>query len=382
MKGKVVIGAGFGDEGKGLVTDWLCRGCAKPLVIRFSGGQQAGHTVVAGSVRHVFSNFGSGTLCGAPSWFSRFCTVEPMGLITELCALLGKGAQPLLYIDAACPVTTPYDIARNRQHRPHGSCGVGFGDTLNREEQFYSLTFGDLCSPWVLHTRLDLIRSFYGDVAEGVDVEDFLDCCAALVDSPHVRLTRGLPPGGWSDLIYEGAQGLLLDQHFGFFPHVTRSNTGTANAVALHGSEELDVYLVTRAYQTRHGDGPMSNEQLPHNIKANSDETNVRNTYQGAFRRSLLDLDLLEYAISRNELLRTTKQRHLVVTCLDHIEKELRFTWQGQIVCCDSADDFVSRIAGQLGFSSVFVSTGDQAVTVWPFQPSRMSRQRSRFFNC
>ena len=140
--------------------------------------------------------------------------------------------------------------------------------------------------------------------------------------------------------------------------------------MALHGSGELDIYLVTRAYQTRHGDGPMSNEQLPHNIKANPDETNVRNTYQGAFRRSLLDLDLLEYAVSRDELLRSSTNRHLVVTCLDHIEKELRFTQHGRIVCCDSADDFIARIAGQLGFSSVFVSTGDQAGAVRPFSPA------------
>ncbi|WP_417912361.1 adenylosuccinate synthetase [Candidatus Electronema sp. TJ] len=374
MKGKAVIGAGFGDEGKGLVTDWLCRSCAKPLVIRCSGGQQAGHTVVAGAVRHVFSNFGSGTLHGAPSWFSPFCTVEPIGLITELCSLLGKGVQPLLYVDAGCPVTTPYDIARNRQHHPHGSCGLGFGDTLRREELHYSLTFGDIFHPWVLETRLDMIRSFYEEWTGAVDPEDFLDCCAALAESPHVRLTHGLPAGDWSDLIYESAQGLLLDQRFGFFPHVTRSNTGTANAAALHGRGELEIYLVTRAYQTRHGDGPMSNEQLPHNIKANPEETNVRNTYQGAFRRSLLDLDLLDYAVSRDELLRTAKTRHLVVTCLDQIENEYRFTRQGQIVCCDNADDFVSRVAGQLGFSSVFVSTGDQADAVWPFSPAVSAR--------
>jgi adenylosuccinate synthase len=364
VNGKVVIGAGFGDEGKGLVTDWLCRTCAKPLVIRFSGGQQAGHTVVAGAVRHVFSNFGSGTLQGAPSWFSRFCTVEPVGIITELCALLGKGVQPLLYIDAACPVTTPYDIARNRRHHPHGSCGVGFSDTLNREEQFYSLTFGDLFHPWVLRTKLEMIRSFYGNLAEDVDVEDFLDCCAALVGSPHVRRTRGLPAGDWSDLVYEGAQGLLLDQHFGFFPHVTRSNTGTANAAALHGSEELEIWLVTRAYQTRHGIGPMSNEQLPHNIKASPDETNVRNTYQGEFRRSLLDLDLLEYAVSRDELLRSSEKRHLVITCLDHVVNEYRFTRHGQIICCDNEKDFVSRIAAALGFRSVFVSSSDDGRSI------------------
>jgi adenylosuccinate synthase len=363
VKGKVVLGAGFGDEGKGLVTDWLCRSCKQPIVIRFSGGQQAGHTVVANGLRHVFSNFGSGTLQGAPTYFSRFCTIEPIGLLNELAALLDKGVQPLLYIDAQCPVTTPYDIARNRQYHPHGSCGVGVGDTLNREEQYYSLTFADLFSPWVLQTRLDLLRTFFYKEYAAASMEAFLDCCAAVVSSPSIRSTQGLPLG-FSDHIYEGSQGLLLDQHFGFFPYVTRSNTGTTNAVALHGSRELEVYLVTRAYQTRHGAGPMSNEHLPHNIKANPQETNVCNSYQGEFRRSLLDLSLVEYAINRDELLRSTNNRHLVITCLDHVKDEYRFTWQGRIIFCNNEAEFVRRIAATLGFSSVFISSSDDGMGI------------------
>ncbi len=359
MSSKVVIGAGFGDEGKGLVTDWLCRSCATPLVIRFSGGQQAGHTVCANGLRHVFSNFGSGTLQGTPSYFSPFCTVEPVGLINELNILLDKDVQPLLFIDARCPVTTPYDIARNQEHHPHGSCGVGAGDTINREEQHFSLTFGDLFSPWVLETRLDLLRRFFYKEYADVSLEAFLDCCAAVVSSPCICRTNGLPKGEWSDLIYEGSQGLLLDQHYGFFPYVTRSNTGTANALALHNGGEMEVWLVSRAYQTRHGDGPMSNEHLPHNIAANPQETNVGNRFQGEFRRSLLDLDLLEYAISRDALIRSSPNRHLVITCLDQVRNELRFTRHGQIICCDDEANFVRRIAATLGFSSVYGSSSD-----------------------
>lgn len=359
MSSKVVIGAGFGDEGKGLVTDWLCRNCAKPLVIRFSGGQQAGHTVAANGLRHVFSNFGSGTLQGAPSYFSPFCTIEPVGLINELNILLDKGIQPLLFVDAACPVTTPYDIARNQKHHPHGSCGVGAGDTIHREEQHFSLTFGDLFSPWVLETRLDLLRCFFYKKYADVSLDAFLDCCATVISSPCICKTDSLPKGDWSDLIYEGSQGLLLDQRFGFFPHVTRSNTGTANALALNGDGEMEVWLVSRAYQTRHGDGPMSNAHLPHNIAANPQETNVCNRFQGEFRRSLLDLGLLEYAVSKDALIRSAQNRHLVITCLDQVRHELRFTQHGQIICCDDEADFVGRIGAALGFSSVYGSRSD-----------------------
>ncbi|MCI5144118.1 MAG: adenylosuccinate synthetase [Candidatus Electrothrix sp. AR3] len=366
MKRKIIIGAGFGDEGKGLFTDYLCRTCKNPLVIRFSGGQQAGHTVMTGGIRHIFSNFGSGTLQGAASYFSKFCTIDPVGLVNELEVLLEKGIKPLLFIDSQCPVTTPYDIRRNQHHHPHGSCGVGVGDTINREENHYSLTFADLFYPWVLETRFDLIRAFYQEYAD-ISKADFFDCCAAIIDSPYIQKSYGLPQGSWSDHIYEGSQGLLLDQHYGFFPYVTRSNTGTTNAVAIAGTKSLEIYLITRAYQTRHGDGPMSNEILPHNIKINKRESNTTNCFQGAFRRTLLDLDLLEYAISRDNLIRSSSNRHLVITCLDHIRDEYRFIWKGHIVHSANEANFIRRIGEILGFDSVYTSASSDSAGIQRF---------------
>ena len=360
MQHKAVIGAGFGDEGKGLFTDYLCRKAERPLVIRFSGGQQAGHTVVHNGIRHVFSNFGSGTLQGAPSYFARFCTVDPVGIVNELDVLLEKGVDPLLYIDGECPVTTPYDIHYNQQHHPHGSCGVGFGATINREEHFYSLTFADLFYPWVLETRLELIKKFYQGSSD-IDPEDFLQCCTVLTRSPWVRMSRGIPPGPFSDFIYEGSQGLLLDQYYGFFPYVTRSDTGTKNILALCGDSRPEIFLITRAYQTRHGRGPLSNEKLPHNIKENPLETNRRNRFQGEFRRGLLDLSLLDYAIQRDRMIAADSEKSLVITCLDHIRDEYRFTLQGQTVPCDNEDDFVKKTAGQLGIKEVYTSASDDS---------------------
>lgn len=76
----IVIGAGFGDEGKGTMVNYLCKQSNKPLVVRFNGGHQMGHGVVENDVRHIFSNFGSGTLVGAPTYISEFCTVDPVEL--------------------------------------------------------------------------------------------------------------------------------------------------------------------------------------------------------------------------------------------------------------------------------------------------------------
>ena len=188
MTNKAVIGLGFGDEGKRIFTDYLCSQSINPLVVRFSGGQQAGHTVVMNGTRHVFSNFGAGTLRGAPSYFSRFCTIDPVGIVNELSVLLDKGLNPLLFIDAKCPVTTPYDVKYNQHNNKHGSCGVGVGDTINREENYYSLTFADLFYPWVLKTKLELIKAFYSDYQD-ISLTNFLDCCDIIINSPHITKT-------------------------------------------------------------------------------------------------------------------------------------------------------------------------------------------------
>ena len=134
---KIVLGIGFGDEGKGMTVDRLCSHSPDDtLVVRFSGGHQVGHTVVRDEYRHVFSNFGSGTLRGVPTYWSQYCTVEPIGLLRELSILKQENINPILYIDAKCPITTPYDIEYNRKiesKNMHGSCGVGFGTTLNEK---------------------------------------------------------------------------------------------------------------------------------------------------------------------------------------------------------------------------------------------------------
>ncbi|MFW2477394.1 MAG: adenylosuccinate synthetase, partial [Sediminibacterium sp.] len=111
-KATVIVGLGYGDEGKGLLTDYYCHNADRPLVIRFNGGQQAGHTVVLkNGTRHVFSNFGSGTLRGVSTYWSAYCTFSPRYFLEELSLL---PITPMLYLDPACPVTTHYDVLYNR----------------------------------------------------------------------------------------------------------------------------------------------------------------------------------------------------------------------------------------------------------------------------
>lgn len=368
MKHKAVIGLGFGDEGKGITTDYLCSLAPNQLVVRYSGGHQAGHTVVIGRfIRHVFSNFGSGSLRGMDTYWSKFCTVEPVGLIKEYYVLSNLGEKPTIYIDENSPVTTPYDIEANiilEKQNNHGSCMVGFGTTIEREERLYSLRFIDLYHPSVLNEKLKAIKRYYSalynpDRLSG-SMTWFLMKIELLKEMKNIRTSNGLPNKKYTNIIFEGSQGLLLDQNFGFFPHVTRTNTGTKNIFSiLKKKHQLELYLVTRAYHTRHGNGFMPNEDISHKIKVNDKETNIKNQ-QGEFRRAVLDADMLRYSINKDEEIRKAKNKTLVITCMDHLD-EYTLTMDGEFISCDREIDFINRLSVHLGIQRIIISKSDQS---------------------
>jgi len=361
---KAVVGLGMGDEGKGITVDYLSSQSPDSLVVRYSGGQQAGHTVCLNGIRHVFSNFGSGTLRGCPTYWSEYCTVDPVGIMRELTVLKSHGINPILFVDGKSPVTTPYDKIHNMESKElcaNGTCGVGVGSTFQRESDWYSLTFNDLFHPVVFMQKLEQISKYYGS-SWNIDEEyKFIRAVEEIRNNLKIVLVHDVPTA-YPNLIFEGSQGLLLDQHYGFFPNVTRSNTGTTNILEMGYQPEL--YLVTRAYQTRHGKGFMTNRNIPNTIIHNPEETNVNHEYQGKFRRSILDLDLLLYGISKDDYIRYFIGRStLVVTCLDHLASreghpsDYRFTHNGGIVTCSSEAEFLEEIAYILGVGNVLISS-------------------------
>lgn len=344
MKAQIVIGLGFGDEGKGLATDYLCRQSRRTLVIRFSGGHQAGHTVVLeDGRRHVFSSFGSGSLRGAPTYWSRFCTFYPIGFFNEWKALRELGAEPRIYVDALAPVTTPYEVHYNRsleQLNGHGSCGLGFGATVERNETPYKLYVQDLFFPEVLEQKLEAIRSYYrqkGPILHEDSLNDQIGIFRQVVDDilPLIELVqeraffRQAPA---DTLLFEGSQGILLDMDHGFFPNVTRAHTSPRNALQLikeNGLPAPEIFYVTRAYQTRHGAGHLPNEGLPVRARPNPQETNCYNPWQGPLRKAPLDIGMLRYGLHSCRNYYAGLREHLVVTCLDQMEGRLQATWQG-----------------------------------------------------
>lgn len=314
MQAHIVIGANFGDEGKGQTVDYLCRRTRDNIVVRHNGGAQAAHTVMTEEgVRHVFHHFGSGTLAGSPTFLSKHFIVNPRAFIEESEDLVGM--TPKVFGHREALLTTPLDwilnwrLEEQRGHSRHGSCGMGINETVERcLNEKYRTTFNDIFNIDDLIKKLEIIGTEYvKERAEKLGIsleklsttaiEPFIEDCQEM-SKMVVPLSNNKILKTYRHVIFEGAQGLLLDEHHHFFPYVTRSKTGVTNAVQILKEIEVssaDVYYVTRSYLTRHGAGPLPNEGQ---IQSFDDLTNIHNPHQGTLRFAPLDIDLFKTSVS------------------------------------------------------------------------------------
>jgi adenylosuccinate synthase len=324
MKRAIIVqGLGFGDEGKGATVDFLAREFAADLVVRFCGGSQAAHNVVLpDGRRHVFAQFGSGTLAGAATYLGEQMIINPPAMHAEarhLRELTGDDPFAKLLIHPRALVSTVYHQQLNRLRElsrganRHGSCGHGIGETRH-----YWLRYGrdaifaaDLKDADALVGKLELLRQ-----RALIEAQEFIERVPADEQGrleifmepvgPFVRelelladpleLQATLPD--FTKAIFEGAQGVLLDEWRGFHPYTTWSTVTLHHALAMIdkiGVEELCILGLTRAYTTRHGAGPLPTFD-PELDRRLSDPGNPANAWQGTLRRGWLDLVLLRYA--------------------------------------------------------------------------------------
>ena len=366
---EIVFGTGFGDEGKGITTDYFANKYVKlgldPIVIRFSGGQQCGHNVVLPDGRsHIFSSFGSGTLRGCRTYIAETCTIDPICIINEANVLIEKGFKPRLIIDPYARVTTPYEVYANQndaENIENGSCGKGIWATIKRELAGYSIWAMDFKYPDILAAKMENLSKWYGI---RLQLDRFYECCELIRNHYEIRILSDENDELESPIIMEGSQGLLLDQTHGFHPNTTPSNTGLDNIhtllnkyMALNSGRDLgmigsyDVNCVTRAYQTRHGNGFMTNLNKGNNIKENPYEINQTNQFQGNFKRSILDLDLYNYGLQRHGI-NTHRNFNLFITNLDQVEDAWSFTLNGKIHHFNDERDFIIGIVDGLNMTN------------------------------
>jgi adenylosuccinate synthase len=348
----IVADLGYGDAGKGSIIDFLARQDSEPpVVVRFNGGPQAAHNVVTPDGRHhTFSQFGSASfLPDARTHLSRFMLVNPLRIAHETDELTALGvAQPQrgLSIDRRALLISPYHEAANRLRElargsgRHGSCGHGIGETMADwlDHPAEALTAADLAESIAATAKLELARrrkltqiedlvplleampeaardlatlrdselsaavaGFYVHFASHVQVvsEDYLP--RLLATTPHT--------------LFEGAQGVLLDEWRGFHPYTTWSTTTFHNANSLLEEANYDGQVtrmgLLRAYSTRHGAGPFVTED-PTLTELVPDPHNLTNDWQQGFRVGHFDLVAARYAVQVSEGVDS-----LAITCLD-----------------------------------------------------------------
>lgn len=374
LESYAVIGAGYGDEGKGLLTDHLSRTLCKdkyvkPLVARQNGGAQAGHTVVTQAnnsektQRHVFRHLGAGTINGSATYLSSSFLVNPISLRAEVIELKSRGINPVVICHDGARVTTIFDMMINqmleetRGNARHGSCGMGINETIRRCESGFPLSVMICRDQTSLKFALWEIKHVWAEkrLEElGINsVENLTKIREINVDllaqdyhglvKHHLTCAdpKFIPPNK-KPLIIEGAQGLAIDEFIGVFPHVTPSIVGLPSAIKTAkecGRNVINPIYVTRHYATRHGAGPFPHEGEFKLLENDFDKTNVHNEWQGSLRFGLLDandlanrikadLDRAQEFANWNHV--TIKEPKLLVTCLDQGGEFGHFYWNGQ----------------------------------------------------
>lgn len=329
---KIVVGLGFGDETKGATVDWLCATTDVEAVVRFNGGPQAAHNVITPDGRHhTFAQFGSGSFHEIPTYLSKFMLVNPFNLVLEAEHLAELGVMDplkLIYIDEDALLVTPYHRHANRLredargHARHGSTGQGVGETrgyaIDNPES--APVMGDIYDEPRMTSKLFLLLGAYMDefgpsFADDLPApSDLASTYTSMLDFLQIVRSDALEAFlGRGDCVFEGAQGVLLDELVGFNPHTTWTKTTQENARTLLAGRPTEVYGLTRTYHTRHGAGPFPTEYVNNNWY--DEPHNGVGKYQGAWRVGALDLALLRYAVHVNGGI-----DHLVVSHVDYLE--------------------------------------------------------------
>lgn len=337
---QIVVDLTFGDGGKGITVANLCNNGKKNLVIRFSGGPNAGHAVIHNGIKHTFSSFGSGTLQGQDSYFSEHTSMYLPNLCREYEELMSKGVVPVLYLNPLVTVITPRDVAYHRlmeSINKHSSTGIGHGQAMKRNESTpYKLYAIDFNYPEFFSQKMRYINNYYDNKVEELNDQTLLHKYLKILrdannDYCHYynKYKNNFPfkvsplndiVENYENYIFEGSQGILLDMNHGNFPYVTYANTTSKNALEIvNNTFDIiypEIYYVTRCYQTRHGNGWMSNN-IKVDLVNNQEEINVYNKFQGEFRISEFDYKLIDHAINIDNIYSNGLIKNLVVTCLD-----------------------------------------------------------------
>jgi adenylosuccinate synthase len=280
----VVVGTQWGDEGKGKVVDWLTDHAQG--VVRFQGGHNAGHTLVIKGVKTALQLIPSGIMReGVACYIGNGVVVDPAHLLSEIERLekIGVDVRSRLYLSESCPLILPFHVEVDRAREALretsgagkiGTTGKGIGPAYEDKVARRALRVQDLKHPKRFAEKLGRLLELHNEALAGhlvgkpLDAKPILDEALAFGEQlapmfadVGYRLHQQHQAG--ANLLFEGAQGTLLDIDYGTYPYVTSSNcvAGNAAAGAGIGPQMLHYILgITKAYTTRVGSGPFPTE--------------------------------------------------------------------------------------------------------------------------
>ncbi len=280
MANVAVIGSQWGDEGKGKIVDWLSE--RADVVVRFQGGHNAGHTLVVGNKTYKLSLLPSGVVRGKLSVIGNGVVVDPWALLKEIETLRGLGVEitPEVLVVAEnasliLPLHSKLDLLREaaRGEAKIGTTGRGIGPAYEDKTARRAIRVCDLADGAALKAKVEALLLHHNALLRGMGAEevDGAELLAQLHEvapkiAPYVQTVwRNLDAARkrGARILFEGAQGVMLDVDHGTYPYVTSSNTvaGQASTGAGIGVGAVGYVLgITKAYTTRVGSGPFPSE--------------------------------------------------------------------------------------------------------------------------
>ena len=318
MANVAVIGAQWGDEGKGKVVDWLAS--RADIVVRFQGGHNAGHTLVVGNETYKLSLLPSGVVRGKLGVIGNGVVVDPLALLAEMARVSAQGlavGPHNLRIAENAPLILPLHAALDRAReaargeRRIGTTGRGIGPAYEDKVARRAIRLCDLAEPATLAAKLDELLLHHNTLLAGLGAETFEK--SALLESLLGLAPRLLPFAEpiWERLdearragkriLFEGAQAVMLDVDHGTYPFVTSSNTVAATAASGSGIGPGAVGFVlgiAKAYSTRVGAGPFPTELFDATGQLLGDRGHEFGTVTGRRRRcGWFDATLVRQAV-------------------------------------------------------------------------------------
>jgi adenylosuccinate synthase len=357
----VVVGTQWGDEGKGKVVDWMTDHAQG--VVRFQGGHNAGHTLVIKGVKTALQLIPSGVMRdGVACYIGNGVVVDPAHLMSEIQRLEAAGVEvrSRLKISESCPMILPFHVAVDKareQLRENsgsgkiGTTGKGIGPSYEDKVARRALRLQDLKHPERFAAKLRELLALHNHVltgflnSEAIEFEPIYEQAMALAPA----ITPMLADVGYllhqahkrgDNLLFEGAQGTLLDIDHGTYPYVTSSNcvAGTASAGSGVGPQMLHYMLgITKAYATRVGSGPFPTElewekegTVGHHLSVVGQE---RGTVTGRARRcGWIDAAALKRAMIINGITGLCLTKLDVLDGLKEVQMGVGYRLRGQII--------------------------------------------------